>query len=112
MSNFCLYINPCSPNSVKLRFIKIQGFCSNFFACEPFLESSSPDILALCETNLEDPIGSINFSVRSYLPLIRKDSVTHMHDLTVYVKQDFLLNVNYLVTLRILIYVSNRLSFF
>ena len=112
MSNFCLCINPCSQNSVKLRFIKIQGFCSNFFACEPFLESSSPDILALCETNLEDPIGSINFSVRSYLPLIRKDSVTHMHDLTVYVKQDFLLNVNYLVTLRILIYVSNRLSFF
>ena len=27
------------------------------------------------------------FSVRGYLPLIRKDSTTHMHDLAVYVKE-------------------------
>ena len=34
--------------------------------------------------------GSIdygNFSVRGYLPLIRKDSMTHMHVLAVYVKE-------------------------
>ena len=29
----------------------------------------------------------VNFSVRGYLPLIRKDSVTHMHVLAVYVKE-------------------------
>ena len=29
----------------------------------------------------------VNFSVRGYLPLIRKDSVTHMHGLAVYVKE-------------------------
>ena len=34
------------------------------------------DILALCETNLDDSIGSGDFSVRGYLPTIRKDSVS------------------------------------
>ena len=29
----------------------------------------------------------LNFSVRGYLPLIQKDSFTHMHDLAVYVKK-------------------------
>ena len=52
-----------------------------------FLESNSPDILALCETNLDDSIDSGNFSVRSYLPLIRKGSVTQMYGLAVYVKE-------------------------
>ena len=50
------------------------------------LESISPDILALCETNRDGSIDSGNFSVRGYLPLIQKDSSTHMHGLTVYVK--------------------------
>ena len=35
------------------------------------------DIFALCETNTEDLIGSLKFSVRGYLPLIRRDSVTY-----------------------------------
>ena len=59
----------------------------NFVDCESFLESNSPDILALCETNLDDSIDSGNFSVRGYLPLIRKDSGTYMHGLAVYVKE-------------------------
>ena len=59
----------------------------NFVDCESFLESNSPDILALCETNLDDSVDSGNFSVRGYLPLIRKDSSTHMHGLAVYVKE-------------------------
>ena len=42
---------------------------------------------SLCEANLDDSIDSRNFSARGYLPLIRKDSSTHMHDLAVYVKQ-------------------------
>ena len=36
---------------------------------------------------MDDSIDYGNFSVRDYLPLIRKDSSTHMHDLTVYVKE-------------------------
>ena len=58
-----------------------------FVHYESFLESISPDILALCETNLDDSIDFGNFSVRDYLPLIRKNSVTHMHGLAVYVKE-------------------------
>ena len=39
-------------NSLKLSFMNIQGLCSSFVDCESFPESNSPDILALCETNL------------------------------------------------------------
>ena len=74
-------------NSLKLSFTYIQGLRSNFVECEFFLESNSPDILALCETNLDDSIDSGNFSVTGYLALIRKDSITHMHGLAVYVKE-------------------------
>ena len=41
----------------------------------------------LCVRHLDDLIDSGNFSVRGYLPLIRKDSNTHVHGLTVYVKE-------------------------
>ena len=74
-------------NTLKLSFTNIRGLHSNFVDCESFLESNSPDILALCETNLNDSIDCGNFSVRGYLPLIRKDSCTHMHGLAVYVKE-------------------------
>ena len=43
--------------------------------------------MALYETNLDDSVDSDNFSVRGYLPLIWKDSVTYMYDLAVYVKE-------------------------
>ena len=74
-------------NSLNLSFTNIRGLCSNFVEYESFLESNSPDILALCETNLDNSIDSGNFSVRGYFPLIRRDSVTHMHGLAVYVKE-------------------------
>ena len=74
-------------NSLKLSFTTTWGFPSNFVDCESFLESNSPNILALRETNLDDSIDSGNFSVRGYLPLIWKDSSTHMHGLAVYVKE-------------------------
>ena len=76
-----------SHNSLKPSFTNIRGLHSNFVDCKSFLESNSPDILVLCETNLDDSIDSGNFSVRGYLPLIRKDSSTHMHGLAVYVKE-------------------------
>ena len=87
LSKACKPDNFESPNSPKLSFTNIRGLHSNFVDSESFLESSSPDILALCETNLDDSIDSGNFSVRGYLPLIRKDSGTHMHGLAVYVKE-------------------------
>ena len=78
--NLALHVN-------KLSFTNIRDLRYNFVDCESFLESNSPDILALCKTNLDDPIDSGPFSVRGYLPLIRKDSSTHMHGLVVYVKE-------------------------
>ena len=76
--------NSESHNSLKISFTNIWGLQLNFIKCEFILKLNS-DILALCETNLNDPIDSGNFSVRGYLPLIQKDSTTHMHDLAVYV---------------------------
>ena len=88
LSQVCKPDNFESHNSLKLSFTNIRGLRLNFVDCEAFLESNSPDILALCETNLDDSIDSGSFSVRSYLPLIRKDSSTHMHGLAVYVKEE------------------------
>ena len=75
-----------SHNSLKLRFTNIQALHSNFDRCEFFIEANSHDILVLNETNLDESIYSGNYSLRSYLPLIWKDSTTHMHGLAVYVK--------------------------
>ena len=36
---------------------------------------------------MDNPIDFDNFPVTSYLPLIRKDSITHIHSLAVYVKE-------------------------
>ena len=87
LSKACKADNFESHNSLKLSFTNIRGIRSNFVDCESFLESNSPDILALCETSLDDSIDSSNFSVTGYLPLTRKDSSTHMDALAVYVKE-------------------------
>ena len=87
ISKACKPNNFKSNNSLKVSFTYIGDLRLNFVDCDPFLASNSPDILALCETNLDGSIDSGNFSVRGYLPLIRKDSSTHMHGLAVYVKE-------------------------
>ena len=87
LSKGCKPDNFESHNSLTVSFTNICGLHSNFIECESFLESSSPDILALCETNLDDSIDSGNFSVTGYLPLMQNDSTTHMHGLAVYVKE-------------------------
>ena len=74
-------------NSLNLSSANIRGLHSNFVEWESLLDSNSPVILALCKINLDDLIDFGNFSVRSYLPLIRKDSITHMHGLAVYMKE-------------------------
>ena len=87
LSKVCKPDNFKLHNSLKLNVTNIRGLCSNFVDCESSLESNSPDILALCETNLDDSIDSGNLSVRGYLPLIRKDFSTHMHGVAVYAKE-------------------------
>ena len=49
-------------NSPKLSFTNIRGLRSDFIYCQSFLELNSPDILTLCETNLDDLIDSANFA--------------------------------------------------
>ena len=64
-----------SDNFESQSFLKLSS--TNFVECESFLESNSTDILALCETKLDDSIDSGNLFVSGYLTLIQKDSVTH-----------------------------------
>ena len=73
--NFELY------NSLKLSFTNIRGLRLNFVDCECFLEPNSSYNLALCEVNLGNSTETGYLSMRGYLPLIRKDSSTHMHGL-------------------------------
>ena len=72
-----------SHHSIKLSFTNTRGLRSNFVDCESFLESNSPDILTLCDANLDESFDSGNFCVRGYLPLIEKDSGTDIHGLIV-----------------------------
>ena len=74
-------------NSLKLSFTNIRDLRLHFIDCEPYLGSNCPDILALFETILDDSVNYDDFSVRGYLPLIRKDFSTHMHGLAVYVNE-------------------------
>ena len=78
-----------SRKSLKLCLMNIRGLRSNFVDCESFLESKPPDILALCETNLDGSIGSGKLFVRCYFLLIRNDSITCMHGFADYVKERF-----------------------
>ena len=87
LSKGCKPDNFESYNFLKLSFMNITGLHSNSVDCESFLKSNSPDILPLCETNLDSSVDSGNFFCRSYLPLIQKDSTTHMAGFAVYVKE-------------------------
>ena len=53
---------------LKLSFISNEKLRSNAAGNESFLESNSPDILTLCETNLDDSIDPGNFSVGCIFP--------------------------------------------
>ena len=74
-----------SHNSVKLFY----GFCSNFVDCGSFFESNSPDIVVLCETNLDGIIDSSNFSVE-----LSSSNLTRfffsIHGFPIYVKEGLL----------------------
>ena len=111
LSKSCKPDNFESNNSLKLSFTNIRGLCLNIVNCESFLESNSPDILPQWETSLDDSIDSGNFSVRGYLPVLRKNSCTYMHGFAVYVKEglpfarDLSIENFFLQKLQILIYV-------
>ena len=90
LSKACKPDNFDSHNSLKLSFTNIRGLRSDFVDCESFLDSNSLDILALCETNLDDSIDSRQFLCERLFSFNPKDSSTHMHGLVVYVKEGLL----------------------
>ena len=49
--------------NLKLSFTNIRGLRSSFVDYESFLEPNSPDILVLCERNLDDSSDPGNFSI-------------------------------------------------
>ena len=51
-SEACKPDNCESHNSLKVGFSNILDLRSNFVDCESFLESNSPDVLALCNAKL------------------------------------------------------------
>ena len=76
-----------SQNSLKLSFTSIQCPCWSFVTCAYVFQSNSSDIVALCETKGDDWNESSKFSVRAYLPLIWKDSATHINGFVFYMKE-------------------------
>ena len=95
LSKGCKPDNFESHNSLKLSFTNIQGLCSNFVDSESFLKSNSLDILALCETNLNDSTDSGNFSLIQN-PLIQKIPLFICMILLLMWTEDFLLHETYL----------------
>ena len=87
LSKACKPDNFESHNSLKFSFTNIWSLRLNFVDCESYLGSNSPDILALCETILDDSDDSGDLFVRGYLFLIWKDSSTHIHGLALYVNE-------------------------
>ena len=76
------------PRAASISFSNVRSLRTNFTECEAYLNTASLDILALCETNLDESISSSSFMVPGYMPLIRLDSTTHMHGLGVFVKDN------------------------
>ena len=96
LSKACKPDNFESQKFLTLSFTNIRGLHSNFVHSKSLLESNSPEVLALCDTSLDDSTDCGNIPVRGYLLLIRKDSSTHMHGLAVYVKKGLLFEWTYL----------------
>ena len=82
------YVNQIILNCATLQSLALQIF-KTFVRILLIANLVNQTLLTflLCETNLGDSIDSVNFSVRGYLLLIRKDSSTHMDGLAVYLKE-------------------------
>ena len=75
------------PHPINLSYTNVRGLRTNFSSIQSFLQVNSPDLLALCETNLDDSISDREFDVPGYSTLITKhDHLNrHLHGLGVYI---------------------------
>ena len=80
--------NRANPRPLDISYSNIRGLRTNFAAVQSFLSTKSPDILALCETGLDESISDREFDVPGFSTLVTKhDHLNrHMHGLGVYIK--------------------------
>ena len=80
-------INP--KTSFDIAYSNIRGLRTNFMYVEPYINSKKPDMLALCETNLNPEISEKEFDIPGYCSLsVKHDHLQrHMHGLAVYIKE-------------------------
>ena len=80
--------NRANPRPLDISYSNIRGLRTNFAAVQSFLSTKSPDILALCETGLDESISDRDFDVPGYSTLITKHDHhnRHLHGLGVYIK--------------------------
>ena len=81
--------NPKTPTPLNICYSNVRGLRTNFPEVQTFLSNKSPDILALCETGLNESIPDCEFDVPGFSRLISKhDHLNrHMHGLGVYIKE-------------------------
>ena len=81
--------NQTSPRPLNICFSNVRGLRGNFVDVQTFLSLHSPDILALCETNLNDLIADREFDTQGYCTLVTKHDhlYRNMHGLGVYIKE-------------------------
>ena len=84
--------NQKSPKPLKIAYTNVRGIRSNWNQVEAFAHRSTPDIFALCETNLNPLVSDSDVSLvkYGYLPVekYRKDSSINMHGLIIYVRDN------------------------
>ena len=80
--------NRANPRPLDISYSNIRGLRTNFAAVQSFLSTKSPDILALCETELDESISDREFDVPGFsTPATKHDHLNrHMHGLGVYIK--------------------------
>lgn len=78
---FLTYITFHDYKQQKISTFKIRGICTNLYSVESFLFEKSPDIIALCESNLNSLTSSSDFSIPGDFSLLRKDSKVQMYRL-------------------------------
>lgn len=96
-----------TPKPLKLFFSKIR---SNFCSVESLLLERPPDILGLCETNMNTSVSSTEFSVCSYLPYFERTLMsTYMALVSIFAGISHW-QANSLLSLQIVFYMCFQLS--
>jgi len=81
-------VKPDLKSPFTLSFGNIRSLRDKFADVESYLHLNKPDIFGLSETALNESVPNSDLIIPGYLPLIRKDSIKHMHGLGIYVRDN------------------------